>query len=117
MAAFLGVAASPEQCREIAEALRPDAVRAVIAAAEQDALQSERLPRSAFEYNLDGSIRIIDRETGFQTGHVSGLSDGQWRAVLDAAEIERLNALTGDWLRRHAFEAEPPECSADASRP
>ncbi|MFQ5642933.1 MAG: sulfotransferase domain-containing protein [Thiogranum sp.] len=53
--------------------------------------------------NLDGSFRVYDHATGFQTNHISSGRDGEWRSVLSGEEQAELMAATSEWLARYGF--------------
>jgi hypothetical protein len=53
--------------------------------------------------NMDGSFRLHDSSTGFQTNHISSNRDGEWRDVFSDEEQEKLMAVASDWLRRYNF--------------
>jgi hypothetical protein len=50
-----------------------------------------------------GNVRTFDRETGFQSGHVSDYQDGEWRKVLIEEQINRLQEQLGEWLIRNGY--------------
>jgi hypothetical protein len=52
---------------------------------------------------MDGSVRVLDRATGFQTGHVSFRKDGQWRQELSEDQKQHLMNETADWLEKYGF--------------
>jgi hypothetical protein len=54
--------------------------------------------------NLDGSARVYDYETGFQSNHITSNRDAEWREVLDADQQRILNEVLGDWLLRYGYE-------------
>ena len=47
--------------------------------------------------------RVFDLATGFQGGHVSDYRDGDWRALLKAAQQRRMTRVLGAWLERSAY--------------
>ncbi len=101
IATFLQVACAPEARDQLVAGLTKAAVR-------------ERLDRLAASgagadgvLNPDGSIRLFDPESGFQTGHVSDYSDGDWHRVLPAAEAALIAERYTDFLRRHDLPAQP----------
>ena len=53
--------------------------------------------------NLDGSFRVYDYATGFQTNHISSGKDGDWREVLTGEQQAELLAATSEWLTRYGF--------------
>jgi hypothetical protein len=50
-----------------------------------------------------GMARAFDPATGFQSGHLSGYRDGDWRKLLTADQQERIHAHLGEWLRRYGY--------------
>jgi len=53
--------------------------------------------------NLDGSFRVFDRQTGFQSNHITSKHEEEWKTVLSEAQKEALNQLTEKWLTRYGF--------------
>jgi hypothetical protein len=47
--------------------------------------------------------RAFDPATGFQSGHLSGYCDGDWRKLLTAEQQERIHIHLGEWLRRYGY--------------
>ena len=54
--------------------------------------------------NVDGSYRVLDYKTGFQTGHITSSQTGEWREAFTAEQQYALNKLLGDWLLRYGFD-------------
>jgi len=44
------------------------------------------------------NIRSYDKNTGFQTGHISQRKSGDWKKKLSSEEIEIINSQFKDWL-------------------
>jgi hypothetical protein len=53
---------------------------------------------------MDGTTRIWDPITGFQSGHVSDYRPGDWRLLLTGDEKKRLDQTIGDWLTCHGYD-------------
>lgn len=54
--------------------------------------------------NVDGTVRIWDPQTGFQSDHISDYHAGDWRILLTDDQKERLDQAIGDWLARHGYD-------------
>jgi hypothetical protein len=54
--------------------------------------------------NIDGSYRVFDHETGFQSNHITSSRAGEWREIFTAEQQRVLNDLLGDWLQRYGFD-------------
>lgn len=50
--------------------------------------------------------RAYDPATAFQSGHVSGYRDGDWRQLLTEDEKRSVHERFGDWFERHGFPAQ-----------
>ncbi len=61
--------------------------------------------------NFDQSFRLLDRGTGFQSGHVSDYRDGDWRSCVPPPVIAALHRAIGPWLVANGF-AEPAEVAS-----
>jgi len=53
--------------------------------------------------NLDGSFRIYDYKTGFQSRHITSRKEGEWRDVLSTEQQQQVNQLTTVWLKRYGY--------------
>jgi len=52
---------------------------------------------------FDGSHRIYDRTTGFQSNHITTGKEGEWRSQLGPRQQEALMKLTSSWLKKYGF--------------
>lgn len=53
--------------------------------------------------NYDGTHRLFDKVTGFQSNHITNTEGDEWRQILSTTEQEKLMALTSDWLVRYGY--------------
>jgi len=53
--------------------------------------------------NLDGTYRIYDKSTAFQSNHITSTGDGEWRTVFDKEQIDKVNSISKEWLLRHGY--------------
>ena len=53
--------------------------------------------------NVDGSYRVFDSSTGFQSEHITTGREGAWRSELSAEEQERMMQLVAPWLEKYGF--------------
>ncbi|HED13856.1 MAG TPA: hypothetical protein ENI62_09435, partial [Gammaproteobacteria bacterium] len=53
--------------------------------------------------NLDGSFRIYDYKTGFQSRHITSRKEGEWRDALSAEQQQQVNHLAAAWLKRYGY--------------
>ena len=51
--------------------------------------------------NLDGSYRVFDKKTNFQSNHITSTSKGEWRQVLTDEQKRTLMEATSDWLVKY----------------
>jgi hypothetical protein len=54
----------------------------------------------------EGNYRLFDVKTGFQTGHVSGMKQEEYRARLTPQQVAEMNDYFGDWLTKYGFSKE-----------
>jgi len=54
--------------------------------------------------NFDGSLRTMSKATGFQSNHITSKAEGEWRSYFDSDQQEKLNKLSGTWLKRFGYE-------------
>jgi Sulfotransferase domain len=61
--------------------------------------------KSKFETvkNLDGTYRVYDKTTAFQSDHITSTRDGEWKTHFGKDQIERINGITKDWLLKHGY--------------
>jgi hypothetical protein len=53
--------------------------------------------------NVDGSFRAIDRNTLFQTGHITSKHEGEWRQALNEDQRKALMDHTAAWLTKYGY--------------
>ena len=110
IADFLGLTPPQDEVNDIHERFRKENVVKLINATEADI--SERLAKGEHVakdeiVKLDSQyMRAFDTSSGFQSGHVSGYRDGEWRKLFSAEEKGRIEEILGDWLARNGY---PPE--------
>ena len=110
LAEFLSMPVAPAEIENIAQSLSRDSVarqleklrtgNQAIEGTITDPATSGPLSSAP---NLDGSFRLHDSRTGFQTDHISSNRDGEWREVFSSEEQEQLMAVATDWLQRYNF--------------
>lgn len=110
IARFLNVDADGGTIAEICERFSKESVSNLVASLDSVAVVGagtivDREQRRRYEpvKNLDGrTYRVLDRATGFQSGHVS--TDGvTWRTGLSEAQKRKLTGICHDWLERYDF--------------
>ncbi len=57
--------------------------------------------------SYNGAVRLYDKLTGFQSGHVSSYKDGDWQTLLSAQQIDLMHQRLGSWLERNGFLLSP----------
>jgi len=108
MVDFLGLEVNPGTVATIVSEFAREGVRRRIDAMQEDVKQrhasGEKGVVDSLVANADGTIRALDRETGFQSHHVSDYKSGGWRSTLSAAGIDRLHGALGGWLTQNGYE-------------
>lgn len=63
--------------------------------------------KSKFETvkNLDGTYRVYDKTTAFQSDHITSTKAGEWKTHFGKDQVERINGITRDWLLKHGYKA------------
>lgn len=103
----LGLESRRASAPEIAAKFSREAVRAMTE--ERDRRQRETgsspdaAPGEFLVARPDGRLSTIDLATGFQSDHVSGYEDGDWRRLLSDQQIDRLQQTFGPWLAKHGY--------------
>lgn len=110
MAEFLGLPLPDSTLEEIAQSLSREEVKRHLRQIESLGLDQEgklldesKSNEFSSARNLDGSFRIYDHSTGFQTNHISSNKDGEWREVLTDSQQAALITATREWLVRYDF--------------
>ncbi len=111
IAKFLGLEVSNTKVNEILDRFSKDNVRRMIERKESDVNRrinaGEAIGSSEIvEQRFSNGIRVFDASTGFQSGHITDYRDGDWRQLLSADQIARINAILGPWLVRNGYEPE-----------
>jgi hypothetical protein len=103
---FIGTGVSFETIETINEQFSRKKMKEKVDGLKDISSEQARVNAAAFDTveNMDGSVRVLDRSTGFQTGHVSFRKDGQWREELTEDQKQRLMNETANWLQRHGFD-------------
>lgn len=94
LAAHLGIAVTPGTCRQIAQEHSIDHQRTRIEEATRTGDLREGIVKGMF-YNP---------VTNLHTNHIHEGAVGAWAQILDAAQVERLEAEAGHWLVEHGYE-------------
>lgn len=53
--------------------------------------------------NFDGTYRVYDTTTAFQSNHITSSKDGEWRTYFDENRLEKINELSKEWLLNHGY--------------
>lgn len=53
--------------------------------------------------NLDGTYRVYDKSTAFQSNHITSKSDDEWRTFFNAEQLQQMNEIAKTWLERHGY--------------
>jgi len=51
----------------------------------------------------NNSVRVYDKGTGFQSGHVSNYQDGEWRTILSPEQITIMHDRLSPWLKANGY--------------
>jgi hypothetical protein len=114
IAAHLALPVTAAEVERIASTYAPERVSKIVNVieaefyeryAEDAEVLDFREDRFSFltDRNLNGSIRVIDKVTRFQSNHISGRGPGEWRTVFSPEQIERVETMFGDWLITHGY--------------
>ena len=110
LAGFLSIPVEAAEIENIAQSLSREAVARQLEKLKTDRQDIENSNKDSLALgklssvpNLDGSSRLHDSSTGFQTNHISSNKDGEWRKAFSSEEQEKLMAVASDWLLRYNF--------------
>lgn len=53
--------------------------------------------------NADGTYRIYDKTTAFQSNHITSNSDGEWKTYFKKKQSDKLNNLSRKWLVKYGY--------------
>jgi hypothetical protein len=106
---FLGLGLSTPNIADAVAEFRREKVRQRVNAIQQDFERRRETGdgdvADMLVPNMDGTTRVRDPATGFQSGHVADYyNPGDWRVLLTADQKKRLDQTIGDWLTRHGYD-------------
>jgi hypothetical protein len=108
IAAFLGVPLKPEQAHAIAETFSRAKVRQRIERHDKKLSDQIRKGKHVDPNEVvrlsPTNVRAFDRQTGFQSGHVSTRQTGDWARVLPDAQRAILATEFADWLAEFGYQ-------------
>ncbi len=109
---FLGLSVDRPVIQKISDALSHNNIRNMtetleIVPADTNGSLPEQYDKERFDIvqNLDGSFRVFDRSTGFQTNHITSQNEDDWKQVLTEEQMKLLTKITGQWLAEYGFAA------------
>ncbi|MBF0588427.1 MAG: sulfotransferase domain-containing protein [Magnetococcales bacterium] len=100
MAAFLGVSLTAESITEIAQRFSRRNVKQIV---DKMAVLDDASLAKVERYHQGDSYRMADRETAFNTDHISADPNKDWRQRLSENEKRVVEARFGPWLRAHGY--------------
>jgi hypothetical protein len=53
--------------------------------------------------NLDGTYRVFEKNTAFQSNHITSTKDGEWKKQFDKSRVDQLNKLSKEWLFKYGY--------------
>ena len=51
----------------------------------------------------EGNVRAFDVSTGFQSGHVSDMTQGDYQRFLTPEQVKKVNYVFGEWMDEHGY--------------
>lgn len=110
ISAFLELPATAEQKKQIWNTFRKSSVKGRLDKLSNIVIDHKgqlKGPENQNRYdtvrNHDGTYRIFEKETSFQTNHITSNRDGEWRTHFSNSEIEKILDLSSDWLQRYNY--------------
>lgn len=107
IARFLGLSVSAATLDTLVKRFSRENVQTLISRTEAElrrrASAGETLARDDVVLKDGKVVRVFDTSTGFQTGHITGYRDGDWRSILDDEQKRHLETEFGAWLRRRGY--------------
>lgn len=102
---FIGTGIHPDQMTVISEELKPDNLKNKIASlhSNRENLTEEDANKTLVVQLKNGSTRLYDKSTGFQSGHIGTIYGGLWKEMLDPDQQAQLLEETSSWLKRYGF--------------
>ena len=111
IASFIGVEIPRSSVIRIVEQFSQENVRILLDSIAKlrttksgDIIGARNKTRFTTTKNPDGTLRVFDKKTSFQTKHITSNHEREWETVLSETEKERLQALRKDWLHKYDFE-------------
>lgn len=57
-----------------------------------------------FVQNFNNTYRLFEKETGFQSNHITRTKNKEWKKCLSISQQKALIDLTSDWLNRYGYD-------------
>lgn len=107
---FLGITESADLASAVSDKFRKDRVRKLISTTESELNKKianrEMIPLEDIVYSSEDNVRAYNRETGFQSGHVSEMKKSDYRDHLSQEQMRAITDYFGGWLAAHGYDAE-----------
>lgn len=107
IAGFVGAKLEEQDARQVADKFSRNNVARLVEKTDADVKARLRDkvpvdPRDIVRLSAT-NFRARDRQTGFQTGHVSRRKTGDWAKVLTVSQQDILANEFGDWLQKYGY--------------
>jgi len=107
IADFLGLEVEKNAVEKVAKQLSKRRVQNLIQKSESSFQKKRKKGKAispeSYVQLRSGDIRIYDKTTGFQSGHVSNYQDGEWREIFDSSQLKQIENTLGVWLQNNGF--------------
>jgi len=110
IAAFLGLPVSKKQTADIWAAYKKSSVKKNLDKLSEIKVDKDgRIKGTKYQKNYDtvrnrdGTYRIFDKTTSFQTNHITSAKDGEWKTHFNNEQIEQIISLSEDWLKKYGY--------------
>ena len=103
---FIGSNVSYEKMEDINQRFSKNKIKAKVDSLRNVSTEQVNADTENFDFagNMDGTQRVLDRSTGFQTNHITSNKSGSWKETLTEQQQQRLIEETEDWLQKHGFD-------------
>ncbi|HTN93022.1 MAG TPA: sulfotransferase domain-containing protein [Gallionella sp.] len=110
VAAFLNIGLSKGEKIEILRKFSKASIQKQLSSMKKIKLDAQgqvenKEQQSRFETvkNLDGTYRVYDKTTAFQSDHITSTKSGEWKTQFGQNQIDRIDNMTKDWLLRYGY--------------
>lgn len=102
---FLDFDISEQEAKIIAHKFSRQKVKEMIRDLEKNKAKAKNKNKERYieVANFDGTSRVYDVDTAFQSDHITSKNEGEWQTFFSDEQKTVIDELTRDWLKKHGL--------------